>query len=121
MKKVLYLLISAILFSGVVAAQESNINFNQLLQTTAMPSDGEILQIIEMLGVTQEEKEELLKETKIRLEQMYKTNDTSALIETYQTLPNIQKTERNLVAQPPKLKDRPKKYSSHPPLTNKRK
>ena len=116
MKKFLYLTIF-ILSLNVVLAQEA-VDINQILQTTTMPTDGEIMQVIEVLGVAQEEKQLLFDETKKKLEQMYAvgaiTNATN-----YQALPDINKTDRNIIAEPPKLKERPKKYSKHPPLTKK--
>ena len=89
MKKILFFLISIILFTNITLAQNANIDLNQILQTTSMPSDGEIMQMLDTLGVPQEEKNALFIETKKRLEQMYATKDASAYVDLYQNMSNI--------------------------------
>ena len=88
MKKILFFLISIILFANITLAQNANIDLNQILQTTSMPSDGEIMQMLDTLGVPQEEKNALFIETKKRLEQMYATKDASAYVDLYQNMSN---------------------------------
>ena len=78
MKKILTLL-SILLIGQITLAQTDEINYIELMQTTSMPSDAEIRQIVDKFNFTPEEKEQLFAETKRQIEELYKTQDAQAL------------------------------------------
>lgn len=133
MKKILYFLVTAILFSNVVVAQDDNAKINQMLQTTSMPTDQEIMQMVQMFASGEEEKQLLFNETKKRLEQMYVLKDASAITDMYKQMSNVEQIQNNFEQniQPQKSpkqqntyskpKKRVKKYSNHAPLTRRSK
>ncbi len=107
MKKIIYFLFSILLISNIALSNEIETN---------MPSDEEIMQAIEKFDFTQEEKQKIFEQTKNTLKELYDPNNANQNI-----LPDIQKTDRNLEIEKPKLKDNPKKYTNHPPLTRRSK
>lgn len=107
MKKIIYLLFSILLVSNIALSNEVQTN---------MPSDEEIMQAIEKFNFPQEEKQKIFEQTKNTLEELYDPNNANPNV-----LPDIQKTDRNLEIEKPKLKDNPKKYTNHPPLTRRSK
>ena len=78
-KGIFYLFLASILFFNYALAQEA-INYAQIVGSTAMPSDEEIMQTIEKFNFDKEQKQQLFKETKRRLKNMYENNDYSDLI-----------------------------------------
>ena len=112
MKKIIYLLFSILLVSNIALSNEVQ---------TKITSDEEIMQAIEKFNFPQEEKQKIFEETKSKLEELYDPNNANNIINNPNVLPDIQKTDRNLEIEKPKLKDNPKKYTNHPPLTRRSK
>lgn len=117
MKKILCILSSILLSASIAFAQDELSNIADIINNTTMPTDEEIMETIEKFNFTKEQQQQLFKETKKQLEQIYKDGNADSFIQSQTALPEVQKTDRNLNIEPPKLKDRPKKYSNHPPLT----
>ncbi len=67
MKKLTFLFLSLLLFLNVALAQDENTIQNAL----TMPSDEEIRAAIDKFNFSPKEKEQLFKETKKRLEEMF--------------------------------------------------
>ena len=103
MKKISYFLISILFFSNITLAKEYNLNANKIFQTTTLPNDSEIIQTIEIMDMTPNKKQ-------------HSTKDSSKTLEERNILPDIQKTDKNIIGVRPKLDDNPKKYTKHPPL-----
>ena len=102
------------LFSNFALAQDLGFDVNQVIKTTSMPSDYEIMNMIDMLGVPSEEKQAVFEETKKQLMMMYQTKNASNLLNIYQNPQNSQDYAQFSQIEPPK---RVKKYTNHPPLT----
>ena len=110
-----YLFFSTILFFNCAIAQE-NTNYAEIVNSTAMPSDEEIMQVIEKFNFDESQKQQLFKETKKRLENMYENNDYSDLIQG-QEASGIDLKQINSQKNSNNSKKRNKKYSNHEPLT----
>ena len=113
MKKNICLFFFSLLISNVSLAIDMNSGMNQAV---SMPTDEEIMQTLDKFDFTEEQKKQLFKETKKELEKIYSSKNVAELIENLNILPEIQKTDRSLDVEPPKLKSNPKKYANHPPL-----
>lgn len=77
MKKILYL-IPTLLIMQLTFAQEE-INYAEILNSTSMPSDEEISKVINQFNFPQDQKEQLFKETKKQLQELYQTKDSKLL------------------------------------------
>ena len=71
MKKILYIAI-LFMFSFCLA----DVDFSEAIGTTSMPSDAEIMKVISQFKFDPKQKEEIFKETKKRLKEMYSNPDT---------------------------------------------
>ena len=112
-KGIFYLFLSGILFFNCAIAQE-NVNYSEIVNSTTMPSDEEIMQVIEKFNFDHDQKQQLFKETKKRLKNMYENNDYSDLIQGQEASGiNIEKAYK----ENGNKKRRQKKYSNHKPLT----
>ena len=118
MKKIFCLFLYLVLFFGFSMANAFEAEVDSAVTLTTMPSDEEIMQTLDKFNFTPEQKELLFSQTKAQLQQMYNSNDGSALLNNY-SLPEVQKTDKPLDVERPQLKERPKKYSNHEPLTRK--
>lgn len=123
MKKILYFLFSILFISNIAFAQDLATQMNTALNTTTMPSDEQIMQMINKFGLPQDQKELLFQQTKQQLQQLYETKNADALIQSqfgsYENaqnmLPEIEKMMQNSGST--SSNERVKKYSNHPPLT----
>jgi len=70
MKKILLTFLAIFLFSQISLAQEANIE-NTVIQ---MPTDEEIMEIIEKYGLEENQKESVFKDTKKKLQEIYEQN-----------------------------------------------
>ena len=112
-KGIFYLFLSGILFFNYAIAQE-NIDYSQIVNSTSMPSDEEIMQVIEKFNFDHDQKQQLFKETKRRLKNMYENNDYSDLIQGQEASGiNLEEAYKENSNQ----KRRQKKYTNHEPLT----
>lgn len=78
MKKILYLF-SSLLIMQFSLAQDNNINYEELLNTTIMPTDEEIAKIVNQFNFPQEEKNRIIIETKKQLQEIYDSKDAKLL------------------------------------------
>ncbi|MBR3604471.1 MAG: hypothetical protein IKL52_00405 [Candidatus Gastranaerophilales bacterium] len=77
MKK--FLAILSILLLGQICFAQEEINYNEILNSTQMPTDSEIWQVVEKFNLTPEEKQQLYFETKRQIEELYTNKNTEAL------------------------------------------
>ena len=115
MKKLL-IIFSILFMSQFAIAQAQEVNYNEILDSTTMPSDAEIYQTLEKFNFTPEQKEQLFKETKKQLQELYSTRNIEAVkqraMQNQETLknagygnilPEVQKTQSNIEAQEPSV------------------
>lgn len=67
MKKIIFMFL-ALCFMGIAFA---DIDFTEAIQNSSMPTDAEIKNIISQFNFSEEQKEDLFKETKKKLQEMY--------------------------------------------------
>ena len=149
MKKIIYFLTFILITSNVVFAQNNaNLDLNQIMNMATMPTDAEIMKVVNQFGFDQEEKQLLFMETKRKLQSLYNSNDVKALVENMNNISNMQESITNMqnmqnlqnIGNNRYLKNieniqentqeieeatnyqntRAKKYANHPPLTRKR-
>ena len=154
MKKVLigFLLIFSM---QIIMSQEIAISYGEELNSMPLPSDVQIEKLFESLNLPEEQKQQIYIQAREQAQDIYRNQDSEALKKHYQQalktmqqtgislegiLPEVQKTDKNIEAQEPKMPDRPqnqedlpllfdkdfglfgknqtreKKYSKHPPL-----
>ena len=77
MKK--FLIAFFVLFFGQFVIAQEEINYNEILNLTTMPNDSEIRQIVDKFNFTPEQKEQIFKETKRQMVELYTTKDVSAI------------------------------------------
>ena len=71
MKKNILIILSILFLTQISFASESITN-----EITKMPTDEEIMTIIEKYGLNEEQKQSVFKDTKKKLQQMYEENKT---------------------------------------------
>ena len=127
MKKILFLLFSVIFMANIAFAQGEYTDYSQLLNSTTMPSDSEIMSIIDKFEFTPEQKQQLFKETKKQIQEIFETKNAALLEQKVNEgkralqenqlnvnnvmLPEVEKTDRNIEAQEPS-KQNPVRYFS---------
>ena len=106
MKKIVFLIFSLVLSSNFIFANEQIdiSSLNKALETE-MPSDEQIIQMLEKLNLEGEQQEMLFKETKAKLEQMYSTKDINVLLNLYE--PYVEKEQKNLQIERPQKRQKP--------------
>jgi len=117
MKRVLNFLFAILLISSFACAQNIDAKVNDALNTTSMPTDEEIMQTLEKFNFSQSQKEQLFKETKKQLQEMYSTKDASKLLEAVKQYPEMEAIMPEQQTQPKRVK----KYTNHDPLTRRSK
>jgi hypothetical protein len=89
------------MFGQFVYGQE-NLDLNELLTTSQMPTDAEIMQVVDKYNFTSEEKEQLFSETKKLIVELYRTQDLQSLqqraLQGKQTLDNMGLSVQDLMA-----------------------
>lgn len=75
MKKKIFYMFLPIIFASSVFANDS-IDIEEIVNTTSMPTDSEIMKTIDKFATTKEEKEYLFKETKKQLEILYSKDNS---------------------------------------------
>lgn len=78
MKKIFYTIL-ILFFTQISFAQDASINYSEILNTTAMPSDEEIRKVLNQLNYPQEQKEIIFQETKKQLQEIYTIKDVKLL------------------------------------------
>lgn len=79
MKRIIFLLLAIILSTNFLIAQE-------ISYSPQMPTDEQILQVIEQYDFPKEQKEQLLKETKQKLKELYSPQNQALLLQTINSL-----------------------------------
>ena len=111
MKKLL-ITVSVLFLFSVAFAQGEYSQYSELLNSTTMPTDSEIMMIIDKFDFTPEQKEQLFRETKKQLKEIYETKNAALLEQRINQgkellnnsninvndvmLPDVQKTDRKL-------------------------
>ena len=100
MKKIIFTL-AIILTMGTTFAE---VDFDQVLKTTSMPTDSEIKAVISQFDFDEKTKQQLFKETKKKLQQMYSGADTNANAELNSSLDSLKNSSGNAFIDP-KMKE----------------
>ena len=79
MKKVLFIFLVFFCSQIAMANENTSIYFNQILNSTSIPSDTEIRTIINPFNYSTEQKEEIFKETKKQFEDLYNNKDSKLM------------------------------------------
>ena len=115
MKKIL-LMLSIFCLINPVFAQEQNL--------PQMPSDEEIMQTIQKFIPDKEQQQFLFKETKKKLQETYSNTELMNQVINANSLPEIQKANKNIEAIEPSVNNpnkKVKKYANHEPLSRRKK
>lgn len=112
MKKALYLVLFYIFMSVFnFASALENYDINQMVNSTTMPTDAEIMQVIDKYNFDAAQKDLIFRETKRQLEELYSAKNPSVSPSASSSAESGNNQESQST----------KKYSSHPPLHTKQK
>lgn len=124
--KIIYIAMAVIFsfcFMNYSTAQEKDLS--EMVKSSSMPSDEEIMQTIKKYNFDKAKEEHLFKETKKSLMELYSNNNFSPILQGENTVnQNLieQETLNNSANSQTTIKtEKTKKYASHPALTRRKK